>query len=1567
MSTPESKSANYVLLNQLADEFAERYRRGERPALEEYIDRQPELADDIREFFPAMLVMEQVNEARAEVSEPSAAGPLPALERLGDFRIIREIGHGGMGVVYEAEQVSLGRHVALKVLPRQVLADAKTKRRFEREAKAAARLHHTNIVPVFGVGEHDGLPYYVMQFIPGLGLDEVLEELQRLQPGKPASGTIPGLGAGELRVSRNDVSAAPGAPGRSLMTGLAPAAEKADDAPAAWSDETVDHAPSPLPLSLAGERDRGQRKTPVAGRLSDTFSVSSSSVVLPGTGRHSGKKQLTYWQSVAQIGVQVADALEYAHRQGIQHRDIKPSNLLLDTTGTVWVTDFGLAKADDQETLTHTGDVLGTLRYMPPEAFDGRTDARGDVYSLGLTLYELLAFRPAFEEKERKRLIKKVTTEEPARLDRLNRAVPRDLVTIVHKAIERDLAHRYPTAGELEADLKRFLDDEPIQARRQTQVERLVRWARRNPGIAVLGGVLTAVLVLVTVASLLAAGHFNRLRLNEAQAAQNERDARAAESAQRQRAELEKQRADDNAKKADDEARLARRAEQEAKDRATAEAAANALAQREKQRAEAEKQRAEEQLTRAEWLVYAGKLSLAQTDFETGNGGLALRYLDECQWNLRGWEHRYLWTRINAGLTLLGHKGAVWSVAFSPDGKHLVSGGQDGTVKVWDAATGQELLTLKGHTSPVRSVAFSPDGNRIATGAGDPNKPAEAKVWDAGTGQELLALKRFTGEVWSVAFSPDGKRIVTGDGHRAGGRGEATVWDAGTGQEILALKGHTGPVRSVAFSPDNQRIVSGGGDGAKVWDAETGQELRALKGYTAYVWSVAFSPDNKRIVTGCWDRTAKVWDAATGQELLTLKGHTGWVLSAAFSPDNKRVVTGSVDNTVRMWDAETGLEVLALKGHAAEVSSVAFSPDGKRIVSASADSTAKAWDAETGQKVLTLKGNTGPVRGVAFSPHSKRLVAASGVWDAATGQEVLALKGAGGPVAFSPDGKRIVTGSQDKTANVWDAATGQELLALKGHTGEVLSVAFSPDGKRIATAAYHQNQPGAVRVWDAETGEEVLALDGLRARVWSVAFSPDGKRILTGDDRTAKLWDAATGQELLDLKGHTHEVWSVAFSLDGKRIVTGCLDRMVRVWNAETGQQVLTLKGHTEGVWNVAFSPNGKRIVSGSDDNTVRLWDAGKGQELLALKAGGVVFSVAFSPDGKRLASGSEDGTVKVWVAEKGQPPRNNAELMELLKDRLPALLREEDRPADNAERLALAQFAFDHKEFVFATRLWAEALASDPKLGDDRQAQHRYNAARAAVLAAAGQAKDEPPPDDAAKAKLRRQALDWLKAELAARGKLVESGPPQEREGMVLTLTGWKYDADLAGIRDAAALARLPADEQKAFTQLWVDVAALLKTGNAKHGAFLQERLPQARKTLPKDSPELAYLLAQIGRAFLEQENWTEAESLLRECLAIREKVVPDSWTTFNTCSSLGGSLLGQKKYAEAEPLLLKGCLGMKERKEMIPPVGKDRLPEAVERLVQLYEATGKKDEAAKWHTELLSLRQSAKPEKKP
>jgi WD40 repeat protein/serine/threonine protein kinase len=283
--------------------------------------------------------------------------------------------------------------------------------------------------------------------------------------------------------------------------------------------------------------------------------------------------------------------------------------------------------------------------------------------------------------------------------------------------------------------------------------------------------------------------------------------------------------------------------------------------------------------------------------------------------------------------SLKGHTSQVYSVAFSADGKRIVSGSGDNTVKVWDADTGTEMLTLKGHKAGVYSVAFSPDGKRILSGSDD----WMLKVWDAEKGSDILSLKEHRGGVTSVAFSPDGKRILSGGFDKT-----VKVWDAEKGTELLCLKGHTIRVMSVAYSPDGKRIVSGSGGydtqgrllgEVKVWDAEKGTETLSLKGYISTITSVAFTPDGKGIVTGSWDRTARVWDAETGTEKLALKGHTGIVYSVAFSPDGKRIVTGSQDNTVRVWDAETGTEKLALKGHAGGVSSVAFSPDGKRILS----------------------------------------------------------------------------------------------------------------------------------------------------------------------------------------------------------------------------------------------------------------------------------------------------------------------------------------------------------------------------------------------------------------------------------------------------------------------------------------------------------------------------------------------------------------------------------------------------------------------------------------------------------
>ncbi len=509
----------------------------------------------------------------------------------------------------------------------------------------------------------------------------------------------------------------------------------------------------------------------------------------------------------------------------------------------------------------------------------------------------------------------------------------------------------------------------------------------------------------------------------------------------------------------------------------------------------------------------------------------------------------------NEVITLRGHSDdEVYAVKFSPDGKRIVSSSYDQTVRVWDGSTGAELMTLRGHEGKVGPVLFSPDGRRIVSAGLD----GTVKVWDAVTGAELMTLHGHEGSVWALAFSPDGRRFVSCSQDQT-----ARVWDAATGAELMTLRGHADQVCSVAFSPDGKRIVSGSGDSTiKVWDSATGAELMTLRGHEGWVGPVSFSPDGKRIISGGGDKTIKVWDVAIRGEVVTLSGHrdkrgNNHIFSVAFSPDSKRIVSGSLDRTVKLWDAETGAEPMTLRGHDIWVRDASFSPDGKRIVSAGGDNTVKVWDAGTGKELMTLHGHSYPVLSVAFSPDGRRIISGSfdktvKVWDVARGNELMTLRGHKSPVqcvAISPDGKRIVSGSGDKTIKIWDAATGTELMTLRGHSDIVWSVAFSPNGKRIVSGSFDET----VKVWDAEDGQAVMTLRGHSNRVRSVAFSPDGERIVSGSlDGTAKLWDSATGTELMTLRVVGNWPSSIAFSPDGKTIAAGIYDNSIKLWESAT-------------------------------------------------------------------------------------------------------------------------------------------------------------------------------------------------------------------------------------------------------------------------------------------------------------------------------------------------------------------------------------------------------------------------------
>ncbi|OHB65841.1 MAG: hypothetical protein A2V70_16570, partial [Planctomycetes bacterium RBG_13_63_9] len=489
-------------LELLATEFTERQRRGESPSISEYTTRYPELAAEIQDLFPAIATMERLKVHKEQGSAPRASLGTVRLERLGDFRIISEIGRGGMGIVYEAFQESLDRHVAVKVLPKQSLLDEKQLQRFHREAQTAARLHHTNIVPVFGVGEHQGFHYIVMQLIRGVGLDAVLAALRQRAsvPTAPRNGQNAARQPLEHGRDTDIVSLI-----EALVTGQGwQTRESTLSSPqlvetAVSSKEEIPSAAekSSSPVSVATESLHVDHDTKVNGSHEDA-SASRETSTVPAQPLQLGP---LYWRSTAKIALQVAEAIQYAHLQNTLHRDIKPANLLLDSQGVIWVTDFGLAKAMEQNNVTQTGAIVGTLRYMAPEQLSAQSDARSDIYSLGLTLYELLTLQPVFEDTSRSGLIWKIMHQEPSRPRKLDPEIPRDLETIVLKSIAREPAARYQSAREMAEDLRRFLDDRPVAARRITPPERLWRWCRRNPVVA---GLTSAVLAMVVVAAMIA-------------------------------------------------------------------------------------------------------------------------------------------------------------------------------------------------------------------------------------------------------------------------------------------------------------------------------------------------------------------------------------------------------------------------------------------------------------------------------------------------------------------------------------------------------------------------------------------------------------------------------------------------------------------------------------------------------------------------------------------------------------------------------------------------------------------------------------------------------------------------------------------------------------------------------------------------------------------------------------------------------------------------------------------------------------------------------------------------------
>jgi serine/threonine protein kinase/WD40 repeat protein len=1150
---------------QIADEFVEALRQGKRPSVEEFAGRYPEHADDIREILPALLLMEKAKAAEAPQGQARAGVVAAPLSQLGDYRILREVGRGGMGVVYEAQQLSLGRHVAIKVLPASALLDPRKLVRFQREARSAARLHHTNIVPVFGVGEQDGLHYYVMQFIQGLGLDVVLDELCRLR--RPRGNPAPTVSDTAGHASRGSQGLSAAAVARGLLSG----------------QFTESEGRQPLEASATPGAD--------APRSADV----SATIHLPGQAEVSALSEsgTQYWHSVARVGMQVADALSHAASQGVLHRDIKPSNLLLDETGNVWVTDFGLAKAASDDDLTHTGDVIGTLRYLAPERFNGQGDLRSDIYSLGLTLYELVALRPAFDETDRNKLVKEVMHGEPVRPRKANPAVPRDLETVVLKAIAREPAHRYQTPAAMADDLKRFVEDRPIRARRASEWEKLWRWCRRNPLPAgLLGGI-----VLVFLAGF--AGVFWQWRVAET--------ARAEEKTQHGRADALRR----GAELARDEADRARATAEESR----------AAAQSETYRALLSEVRALRAGHETGWREKALRDLARLAVMPTPRRDLA---------ELRTEAAATLGTPdVQLAARIALPSGPPGSFTFSPDGRTLLTAGPQAGLDFWDVTGNRHLASVEGLTvgqdgTALDKAVYLPDGQGLAVAT-----PDRGVVFTDTQGRSTgrPPITRGASKPTRLALSGNGQRLAVAWNDGAG----ITVHDA-TGGALLDWFKDANP--TFALSPDGKWLARQ--ENAEVVLLQIAADMpRVVLGRHGGAHALAFSPDGALLAAAFDDHTTVLWDVAKREQLNTLRGHRERVLDVAFSPDGEWIATGGLDYTTRIWDTRTGQNVATLPGFSSPTFRVKWSPTGDFLAVSLNNAREVLLYKITGRHGVQqwLTGHGVELRCVAAHPRLERLTTSGyrelSTWDLSISRPSPVVigpnPGAVTSLAYSPDGSLVaVAGGQ---ILIRDGSTGKVQGQFSGPSPWIDALAFDPAGGRLASG----DIAGNVILWDLATSRPVQRF-ATGARVYSIVFLDRPRRLVTHGKYAVLLFNLESGklERKVDLPGGG--IQKLVADRERSRLVVGFESGALgslSLPDLTPGPRLE--KAHGGSVACLALSPDGRLLASASDHRVV-LRDAASFEPLLRFPPWeGTLRDLTFDAQGRRLAIVGTGNDVDLW------------------------------------------------------------------------------------------------------------------------------------------------------------------------------------------------------------------------------------------------------------------------------------------------------------------------------------------------
>lgn len=1131
-------------LAELTEEYLESLRAGRSPSIEDFAQRNPDLADRIQRVFPMLGMMEQVG---GELDPPDDAPESPAPKQIGEFRIVREIGRGGMGVVYEAEQLSLGRRVALKILPSSVSIDSSRQKRFQREAHVAAKLHHTNIVPVFETGNEDGIRFIAMQYIRGHSLSAVLRELRNLDT-HPAE--VDSKQSSSVEQISSDVS------------------------------------PAAANLVLSNDDQRHSEAKPRSPKLTGG---SRSATSLPGSTSGLGPtKKGGYYRNVAKLILQAADALDYAHSVGVVHRDVKPSNLLLDMQGRLWVSDFGLARENDSG-LTQTGDILGTLRYMAPEQLRGNADQRSDIYGLGLTLYEMLALKPAFDETDNVRIMRQVADTSPAPLRQTDPRLPADLETICLKCAEKEASRRYQSAAELADELRRFLRDEPIRARPVSPFGRLGRWARRNPVVAS----LTVSLIVALCAGLLGVGI--QWRRAEAQRIIAEGNATTA-LRNEQKAQLQEEATRD----ALYQARI--NLLQPMWELGDIKSILAVLENLKPDRSERDRRDFQwyfwwDQCHRHEQLIDFEDAAAAVMDVSAKSGLLGVLTVENYQQRVKLIvmnldTEEILWSRDDAEFV-------PTSLDFSTDGQTLAVGGHNGIVRLYSARTGEFRRSLEGHTASVVSVRFSPDDSILAAGSGNGRDYGQLLAWNLETGEKIaLASRPKLPHYRRIRFFNDGTGLAS--------------TTSNSYAEVFFLSGSRSGTRR-SYRP----------------------QVRKAQAYASGV------PDGQHLITAGTDGVIRVWDLESAEVVHESLAHAGGVLGGDISPDGQWLASSGRDHAIRVWRIDDWTQVGVLSGHSGDVNDVRFLDDSRTLVSNSVDGSVRVWDALK-PAVHTLKMESPHITyQVRFTTDGEELIVPS------QGKQCRLLSVPELNVSLDVSGDEWVRFSEITATRNSDllAGVGPEgvLQVINRATGEVAHqaslckdalqrLATSPSESHVACAGYDGN----LYVYDYEAGKPVATLTCHSDKITRVEYSPTGDRLLgVCIDGSVSLWNTQAWSQVWK-KQFEHHTYAGAISADGRSIVIGGTRGEMTVLNSTNGSVERKAQFHTGMVSCLKFLHGTSQVLSTSHDTSLKLWDIASGEvSVLHRERGKKLRWVDYHQGTGRIVILTQDGFLRLLNANR--------------------------------------------------------------------------------------------------------------------------------------------------------------------------------------------------------------------------------------------------------------------------------------------------------------------------------------------